>query len=217
MLAIEEQFLELYRGLRQYTHAKPKKWMQGWHLYYHHLVERLGSNANKFRCSIHRSLTISPFFLPIVFGQGLAISWKSVTIRHSQRGHIWFSQTRWLSTTTGRGMSQQGSWKAGVDSFLGWRCSRGPTLFAFFPLTSLCMLADVAEHEPTLLVENRKFQRFIRIYWEIKISPTYLFFSDGIWNPKHPIRSGGVWILGNANVAGKIAAFPLNIVHSMGK
>ena len=155
MLAIEEQFLELYRELRQdeelktslcrfkmnsYTHAKPKKWMHGWHLYYHHLVERLGSNANNFRCSIHRSLTISPFFLPFflpfVFGQGLAISWKSVAIRHSQRGHIWFSQTRWLSTTTGRVMSQQGSWKVGVDSFLGWRCSRGPTLFAFFPLTS---------------------------------------------------------------------------------
>jgi len=31
------------------------------------------------------------------------------------------------------------------------------------------MLAEVNEHEPELLPENKRFQRFIKIYWQIKI------------------------------------------------
>ena len=62
-----------------------------------------------------------------------------------------------------------------------WRCIF--FLFKFFRIFStwcpgidffhcgihMQMLAEVSEHEPELLPENKRFQRFIRIYWQIKI------------------------------------------------
>ena len=125
-----------------------------------------------------------PFFLCnfshclfLVFGQGLRTSQVSAITKPLLKLPTWFLDQWWWSSTTWIQKKQQGSWRSGADTFLGWTCSTCVYLSriffeirlqVFFGFLSLHW-HKVAKNQRKLLAANLELQTFTKLQLEIKI------------------------------------------------